>query len=407
VNQGRSVRIVCIAGPIAALVTLGPLGASAQDTQAARDKATSLAKAGAVLLDEGKLDQALELFEKAYKLDPAPVLLGHMAKVHERKGEFAKARELYERFLAQETDPDRIAKGRARLAEVLDRIPGKLFVTVFPEDAKLTIDRNATRPGSAVDLKRGTHELEVNAKGYSPVRRTAEVLPGKETRLSVVLMPLPGRIEIRGGPRGARVTVDGADARTLPLDRPYVVPPGVHDVEVNARGYEKFTRKVDIVAESSTAIDVEMVVLPVATASRSSPVGAVVAAPGEEVSKNADLRSSPWPWICIGTGAAALGAGVVMTGLAYRERSLVNGAARVGDVVTDMTMIEAASHSDKARTFDTTSYVMYGVGGAAVLTGIILAVTLPKDAMEADSVRPALAASPVPGGMAVSAAWGF
>jgi len=92
----------------------------------------------------------------------------------------------------------------------------------------------------------------------------------------------------------------------------------------------------------------------------------------------------------------------VMTGLAYRERGQFSGASRDGTVVTGVTMKDAASHVDKAGTYDTASYVMYGIGGAAVVTGIILAVTLPKKASGADAGGPAVGASPVPGGMAVS-----
>jgi hypothetical protein len=96
-----------------------------------------------------------------------------------------------------------------------------------------------------------------------------------------------------------------------------------------------------------------------------------------------------------------------MSGLAYPERSAVSGASREGDVVTGVTMTDAQGRVDTAGTYDKVSYAMYGIGGAAVVTGIILAVTLPKKAPDADSGSPALGASPVPGGMAVSAAWRF
>lgn len=363
-------------------------------SETARDKATRLARAAAVLVEEGKYDDALALFEKAYQLDPVPILLGHMGKVYEKKGNLPKAREMYERFVATETDPERLAKGRELLEGLSDRMPGRLVVTASPAGAEVRVDGRPVAAGTAVELRRGTHEVEVSLKGHAPAKRAAEVTPGGETRLAVQLLPLPGRVEVRG-PAGARVTVNGRDAKTLPLDRPYVVPPGLHVVEVAAEGFEKWVKTVEV--KPNTTVGVEAVLA--APPPRPGP------ASGDVIRKAAEVRSSPWPWVCIGTGAAALATGGVMSGLAYHERGKVSGASREGDVVTSMDMTEAASHRSKARTYDKVSYAMYGVGVAAVAAGVILWVALP--ATEPASGAPMAAASPVPGGMAVSAAWRF
>ena len=384
------------AGVLAVLVLASAAPASAQP---AKEKATALARAAAVLMDEGKLDQALEFFEKAYKLDPAPVLLGHMAKVYDKKGDLAKARDLYQRWVAAETEPDRQGNARSKLEAVLERMPGRLVVAASPAGAAVKVDGRPVAAGAPVELKRGSHEVEVTLKGHAPAKRTAEVTPGGETRMSVDLMPLPGRLVV-GGPAGARVTVNGADPRTLPLDRPYVLPPGRHVVEVTANGFEKLVRTVVVGPDETASVDADLVALPRAVAVPVAPPRTPEPAPIEDVSTRAEVQSSPWPWVCIGTGAAALVVGGVMSGLAYRERSAVSDASRDGTVVTGVTMQDASSHVDKAGKYDTAGYVMYGVGGAAVVTGIILWATLPKDA-------PAVGAAPVPGGMAVSAAWRF
>jgi hypothetical protein len=392
--------LLAIGVVLAAMATASPVPA-----QTAKDKATQLVRAAVVLVDEGKLDGALELFEKAYRLDPAPVILGHMAKVHDRKGNLAKAREMYEQWVATETDPGRLSKARVRLEDILERIPGKLVVTATPAGAAVKVDGRSVAAGAAVELKRGGHDVEVTLAGHAPEKRTAEIRPGGETRLGVELKPLPGRLAVRGGPSGARVTVNGADGRTLPLDRPYVLPPGHHVVEVTAKGYEKMVRTVEVGPDATATVDADLVaLLPPAVAVRARDPEPLRT---EGVTKPAEVRSSPWPWVCIGTGAAALVVGGVMSGLAYRERSAVSGASREGDVVTGVTMTDAQGRVDTAGTYDKVSYAMYGIGGAAVVTGIILAVTLPKKAPDADSGSPALGASPVPGGMAVSAAWRF
>jgi len=101
----------------------------------------------------------------------------------------------------------------------------------------------------------------------------------------------------------------------------------------------------------------------------------------------------------------AVGVGVAMSVLAHLERGKVSGATRDGDVVTGITMQDASSHVDKAKTYDTVGYVMYGLGGAAVVTGVVLALTQPKaDAREAAA---SAGASPVPGGVAFSIAGRF
>jgi len=367
--------------------------------QSAKEKAVALTRAGVVLLDDGKLDQALELFEKAYRLDPAPVLLGHIAKVYEQKGDLRRAREYYERWVAQETDPDRLAKARARLSDVLDRIPGRLTVSASPAGATVRVDGRPVSPGAAVELKRGSHELEVTLRGHAPEKRGVEVKPGEETRVSVVLKPLPGRLEVRGGPAGARVTVNGMDGRTLPLDQPYVLPPGVHVVEVTANGYEKMVRSVEVRPDETASVSVALKALPSAVAR--APVQGPPPVEGE--AGRGEVR--PWPWVAIGTGAAAVGVGVLMSVLAHQEREKVSGATRDGDVVTGIAMQAASSHVDRAKTYDKVGYVMYGIGGAAVVTGVVLAVTQPKaDAREAAA---SVGASPVPGGLAFSVAGRF
>ena len=369
-------------------------------------------QAGVVLLDEGKADQALELFEKAYGMDPVPLLLGHMAKAHVRKGDLQKARELYERWLSAETDPRLRARAGELLGEVLDQIPGRLVVTASPSGAAVTVDGHGVETGGAVELKRGDYEVAVSLRGHRPEKRTARVEAGGETRLKVDLLPLPGRILVRGVPAGATVTVGGKDGRTLPMDLPFVVPPGRHVLEATAEGYEKKMWTVEVGPDGALTEDVALVALPPAAKPALPP--AEVAArevmgvtPDEGVSRRTEVRSSPWPWVSIGTGAAALVVGGVMSGLAFGERSKVSNADQSEELVTGMTREDALSHVDKAKTYDTVSYVMYGVGSAALVTGIVLAVTLPKKRAETRGAVPAVGASPVPGGMAVGVAGRF
>ncbi len=58
----------------------------------------------------GEFEQAAALLERAYELDPQPVLLYNLARAYENSGTWTKAIDAYERFLQEEPDAaDRVA----------------------------------------------------------------------------------------------------------------------------------------------------------------------------------------------------------------------------------------------------------------------------------------------------------
>lgn len=260
-----------LASSLAALV---PAACAPVLAQPARSKATALAHAAAVLVDEGKLDEALSLFERAYRLDPAPILLGHMAMTYEKKGDLAEARELYERFIAEEKDAGRLAKGRAHLARVLDRIPGWLVVTVTPPGAWVLVGGKTLTSGTPVMLRRGSYDVEVNRQGHVPVRRTAEVRPGEETRLDIHLTPMQGSLVVLCDVAGAEVVVNGAPVGKVPLAGPLAMLPGRHVVEVAAPGRARFVGAVDVAPGETVRFPVDMGVIPSVRAVRPEPASA-------------------------------------------------------------------------------------------------------------------------------------
>ena len=369
--------------------------------QSNKEKAVTLARAGVALLEEGKLDEALKMFEEAYRLDPVPLLLGHMAKVYEKKGDALKARELYERWVASETDPKRQEKAKARLQELLGRMFGKLTINASPIGALVKVDDMEVESGVPIYLLRGTHKVEVTLRNHSPERRTVQVIAGTNTELTIELKPLLGKIEVRGQPEGAVVSVNGTDARRLPLDKPFEVSPGLHVVEVTAEGFEKMQKTVQVGPGETISIVANLKPLPsvaIQPPAPPKPEKPVVEKVQVEVQKP---RRSPWPWVSLSVGVATTGVGIAMSILAHQERQKVRDADKEGDVAL-MTMSEAQSHVNKAETYDKVSYAMFGLGGVAIVTGVVLAVTLrPKEAKASKEV-PIVGASFVPGGGIVS-----
>ena len=120
------------------LLALVVLIASAALGKGDRDTALALARSAEVMAEEGKLDEAVALFVKAYDLDPAPALLYNIGRLCDKKGDLVRAREYYERYIAAEKDAKNVAKAKARLEAVLSRVPGKLVVVCEPRRRRWT-----------------------------------------------------------------------------------------------------------------------------------------------------------------------------------------------------------------------------------------------------------------------------
>ena len=241
--------------------------------------ATSMAQTAATLSKEGDYDGATSLYLKAYDRSKEPVLLYNAARVQDKKGDLARARELYERYLRVEKDPEGLGRGRTRLDDLLDRIPGRLVVRVEPEGAAVEVDGRAVSAPGPVELKRGAHAVVVRHDGYAPERIETVVKSGEETRLDSRLKPLPGSLAVLCDVTGARVVVNGTPVGTVPLAGPVQLAPGRYVVEVRAPGRERFAATVDVAPGAEVRLPVSLVEL-AAPAMPEAPATAVSQAGG-------------------------------------------------------------------------------------------------------------------------------
>lgn len=344
-RTGASRRRMIVGLVAVALVLVS--GTAMAQAPGAEDTAMSFADSAGALAKDGDFDGAIRLYQKAYDLAREPVLLYNVGRMYDKLGDLAKAREVYERYLAEEKEPEGLARGRERLEAVLDRIPGRLQVTTEPVGAAVEIDGRpvGSGPTGPLELGRGVHAVWVKLEGHAAAARSVEMQAGESSFLHVRLEPVPVPL-----PVAAPAVVEGG-----PADAP--VRPG-------------------------------------------SPVGTVAA--------SGTVSRSPWPWVSIGIGAASLVTGGVMTGLAYRERSQVTGAGQTEGYVTGITQAEALAHRETAGTYDKASYALYAVGGAAVVTGVVLWFVLPPKAQQSLARAPAfLTLAPVSGGGVVGATGRF
>src|SRR5262245_66585058 len=74
-------------------------GGSAKDAKA---EALELFNQSADLYQQGKFDEAARLLERAYEIQPEPVLLYNLGRAYEGLGENQKAVEAYEHYLKDE-----------------------------------------------------------------------------------------------------------------------------------------------------------------------------------------------------------------------------------------------------------------------------------------------------------------
>jgi len=165
--------------------------ASPPDTPPPPDKgetAKAFAADAAALARDGRYDEAAHMYEKAYALDPAPVLLFNLAYVHEKRGDNQAALDTYDRYLAVETDPShradaekRITVVTARLAAVPLKDPGKPEIPERPPERKdRTVMWALIGTGAAVAIAGGVLAavLLTQDKGGPPTADGTWALPG-------------------------------------------------------------------------------------------------------------------------------------------------------------------------------------------------------------------------------------
>jgi hypothetical protein len=405
---------------VAAIFLLSLAALKAQG-QTASDTAQAVARTAEVLASEGKHDEAIALFKRAYVLEPDAALLYNIGRLYDKKGDMPRAREYYERYISDEKDQDRLAKGRQRLQDVLDRIPGTLVIETDTPGAIVEVDGKpvaATRLPISIQLVRGNHEVVAKLEGRAPDSKTVVIPPGGEVRVLMALRPLPAQVTIRCPVRGTRVTVNSRDPRVTPIDRPFVVTPGHIKVEATADGYEKFTQEIEVAPGASVAIDAvlqaippKVVALPPAQPKISAVMPSKLAAP-VVAAKVSPAKYSPWQWVTLGTGAAMVITGGVLTGLASKDRAKVDDAKTLSigsSNLSGMTRADVLSLLSSADKMSNASIAMYSIGGAAIVTGVVLAIL---DAKRTSAGKPgaasvALSAGPVPGGAVVQATGRF
>lgn len=151
-------------------------------------------------------------------------------------------------------------------------------------------------------------------------------------------------IVLNGGPEGAVVTLDGADAGRLPRPDAIHVSPGPHRIVVRAPGYADFTSSVVVPAGTQTAVPVDM------TAVASSGGG------------GGDIPIVPV--IVWSAAGATLVVGAILGGVALSQAG--SAPASTGP------------EADGARGLALGADVMFGISAACAVTALVLTLVMPS-----------------------------
>ncbi len=346
-----------------------------------RDEAEKLAKAGELLFDAGKYGDALRQFLDAYqRFDPPrfviPEVLWNIGRCYEELGNDASALHWFDEFRKVATDPAYVQAAKDKLREVRLRMQAALTVVVQPDGTRVQVDgkdAGVSPLGDPLRLDPGEHAVSFTKTGFRARTETVTLKAREARTLRVALEEQAGTIRVvpAGGPATGevQVLVDGADAFRGSLPARVRARAGQRIVRVLRRdGTEAALRHVTVPDQGEVEVAVASPA-PQSVAPAPSPGPPV--APVPAVTARAE-RGFPWHFVVIGSGAAMVAGGGVMTALAARDRSKVTGAATAPDgTVTGLSQPRASSYVSSARTKDTVSYILYGVGGAAVVGGVL------------------------------------
>jgi tetratricopeptide (TPR) repeat protein len=341
--------------PLIAIVLAWTLSAPATAHAQAGERATTaedLFRQALQLTKEGRFAEACPKFAESHRLDPAYGALMNLAACYEKTGQTASAWQAYvdaadlAHDKGQRARADSARKKASQLAPRLVRLQIRLGTGVEASGLEITRNGKPLDPallGNAVPVDPGSYAIVASRQGAQPWKTSVNATePGKTMVVELA------------GPTGKvpAATPSTAPAPVLPAtaSNPSRQPPAAPATE--------------------------------APVHESEPAGA----------RGRGMRIA-------GLTLAGSGAALAVTGgvFAWLSKS-------ISDDYTNVKMGERfdPSREDRAKTYQTSAFVLWGVGAAAIAGGVTLYVL---GRHKADSAGVSLAPVPLHGGAAALAAW--
>lgn len=248
-------------------------GKAGRATAERRAEAELFFRAGEQAFNAGQYLVAAQAFEQSYEILPLPAIVFSRAQAYRLQyfvdkdaSHLLLAIDLYRQYIqevAQGGRRDDAATSLAELEVIRDRLQREgrlksrrdpsteiddktqLMITTQVQGAMASIDGKRGEAPLILEVKPGTHDVEVEANGYFPASQKATAVAGRLVVIEVELRPMPARLTVHAEP-GASIHVDGRAMGTTPLSRPLAVPSGKHFVAVTRRGRYPWARELEL-----------------------------------------------------------------------------------------------------------------------------------------------------------------
>jgi hypothetical protein len=364
----KSLRLRAASLPILAFVLVAGL-ANAEPSAAQKAMASQFFDDAEKLMASGKTADGCAKYAESQRLDPQLGTLLHLADCYEKVGKTASAWATFKdavEIAAQRKD-GREPKARAKVADLEARLP-KLVVTLTgraPAGIEVRQDGEIVGRaawGSPVPVDPGRHRITAKAPGCEQWFTSVDVPPGASSTRVAVPELLPESAPVAAQP----VPVAPAPAAPPLAPPPYAPPP-----------------------------------------TAPSPPPAIGPQPAELSASGGGSTQQTIGYVVGGVGVVGLGMGAVF-GLTMKsklsDRDAVCGPNYLctsTDQVDQITQL-----TNDARGAATVSGVSFAIGGAALVTGVVLLLTAPSNEPKktgAIDVRPWV--GPSSAGAAVGGLW--
>jgi tetratricopeptide (TPR) repeat protein len=183
----------------------------------AQESARELFERGTAAYHIADYDGAIAAWERAYALDPRPLLQYNLSQAYERAGRLEDAVDALETYLEIAPDDDAArATATARLATMRERLSRTGVVVRSNVDGAVVIidgeERARTPRPDPIPLAPGTHSLVVRAAGYEVHRTEIAVTGGRVVEVDAELQSTEALATDGSSRAGAWALVGGGGA---------------------------------------------------------------------------------------------------------------------------------------------------------------------------------------------------
>jgi hypothetical protein len=197
------------------------------------------------LMEQGQLEAAIPLFEKAHAEGGFKNALWNLAEVYRRLAKPTRALALLEKYQQHpRVVPEEIKQAQAALAQLRALLAG-LRVEANLAGAAVAVDgQEVGRIPVDLDLDPGRHFVEVRSPGFATASTAVELVPASKSKISLVLRTLPGRLSVTTTPPGALLFIGGKPVGQSP--HTMEAPAGAMVLEARLKGHRPVQRHVGV-----------------------------------------------------------------------------------------------------------------------------------------------------------------